>query len=160
MSNPIRRWTLLIALLAVPVDSTATQPPTFDIYWVDVEGGAATLLVSPTGESLLVDTGYPTDDDRDAKRIAAAAAEAGLSRIDYLVITHYHRDHVGGLEALAELIPIASGASTTGTRPKQATSSGSTRISASARTSGSSWRRARRSRSDPWRSTSSRRTAA
>jgi beta-lactamase superfamily II metal-dependent hydrolase len=106
MSNPIRRWTLLIALLAVPVDSTATQPPTFDIYWVDVEGGAATLLVSPTGESLLVDTGYPTDDDRDAKRIAAAAAEAGLSRIDYLVITHYHRDHVGGLEALAELIPI------------------------------------------------------
>ena len=106
MSNPIRRWTLLIALLAVPVGSVAMQPPTFDIYWVDVEGGAATLLVSPTGESLLVDTGYPTDDDRDAKRIAAAAAEAGLSRIDHLVITHYHRDHVGGLEALAELIPI------------------------------------------------------
>ena len=84
--------------------SAATDP--LDIYWVDVEGGAATLVVSPTGESLLVDTGYPTDDNRDAKRIFEAAKQAGLTRIDYLVITHYHRDHVGGLEALAEMIPI------------------------------------------------------
>jgi hypothetical protein len=73
--------------------------------WIDTEGGAATLLVSPSGESLLIDTGYP-DGDRDAKRIVAAAKEAGLSKIDYLVISHWHADHVGGLAALAKMIPI------------------------------------------------------
>ena len=100
------RWMCVIGLACLPVQSVSAQSPTFDIYWVDVEGGAATLLVAPTGESLLVDTGFPADDDRDAKRIAAAAREAGLTRIDQLVITHYHRDHVGGLEALAAMIPI------------------------------------------------------
>ena len=75
------------------------------IYWIDVEGGAATLIVSPSGESLLVDTGYP-DADRDAKRIFAAAQKAGLKQIDNLVISHWHRDHEGGLAALAKMIPI------------------------------------------------------
>lgn len=95
-------------VVCVSVATAAGQSPTFDIYWVDVEGGAATLLVSPTGESLLVDTGWETEDDRDATRIVAAATEAGLTQIDQLVITHYHADHVGGLRALAELIPIIS----------------------------------------------------
>ena len=99
-------WVLLIGMLFVPVEAAHAQSGTFDIYWVDVEGGAATLMVSPTGESLLVDTGFPGDDDRDAKRIFAATQAAGLTRIDNLLITHYHRDHVGGLEALAEMIPI------------------------------------------------------
>ncbi|HWN49624.1 MAG TPA: MBL fold metallo-hydrolase, partial [Xanthobacteraceae bacterium] len=75
------------------------------IYWIDVEGGAATLIVSPSGESLLVDTGYP-DADRDAKRIFAAAQKAGLKQIDNLVISHWHRDHEGGLAALVKMIPI------------------------------------------------------
>src|SRR5579871_2610255 len=75
------------------------------IYWIDVEGGAATLIVSPSGESLLLDTGFP-DADRDAKRIYAAAQKAGLKQIDYLVVSHWHRDHEGGLAALAKLIPI------------------------------------------------------
>ena len=75
------------------------------IYWVDVEGGAATLIVSPSGESLLLDTGFP-DADRDAKRIYSAAQKAGLKQIDYLVISHWHRDHEGGLAALAKMIPI------------------------------------------------------
>ena len=96
----------LVGLLCIPVETATAHSRTFDIYWVDVEGGGATLTVSPTGESLLVDTGYPTDDDRDAKRILAAAQEAGLTRIDYLVTTHYHRDHVGGLQALTEMILI------------------------------------------------------
>jgi competence protein ComEC len=76
-----------------------------DIYWIDTEGGAATLIVSPSGESMLIDTGYP-DGDRDATRINTAARAAGLSKIDHLVISHYHRDHVGGLAALTKLIPI------------------------------------------------------
>jgi competence protein ComEC len=82
------------------------QSRNLDIYWIDTEGGAATLVVSPTGESMLVDTGYGTPEDRDAKRIVAAAKAAGLTKIDYLVISHWHADHVGGLAALAKMIPI------------------------------------------------------
>src|SRR5438132_12251349 len=78
---------------------------TLDIYFIDVEGGAATLIVTPGGESLLIDTGFPGD--RDAGRIAHVALElAGLKKIDHCVITHWHRDHVGGVATLAKLIPI------------------------------------------------------
>ena len=77
---------------------------TLDIYWIDVEGGAATLIIAPSGESLLVDTGFPGD--RDARRIVQTAVAAGLTRIDNLVITHFHGDHVGGAPALAKLINI------------------------------------------------------
>jgi len=69
------------------------------------KAAASTLFVSPTGESLLFDTGYP-DGDRDAKRIFAAAQKAGLTKIDHVVISHWHGDHVGGLEALSKMIPI------------------------------------------------------
>lgn len=77
-----------------------------DIFFVDVEGGQATLIVSPSGESMLVDTGSPGFDGRDADRIVAAAKSAGVGQIDYLVITHYHGDHVGGVFQLAAKIPI------------------------------------------------------
>ena len=77
-----------------------------DIYFIDVEGGQATLLVAPSGESMLVDTGFPGYDGRDLARIESAAKQAGVSRIDYLVITHYHTDHVGNVPALAPRIPI------------------------------------------------------
>ena len=76
------------------------------IYAIDVEGGKSTLYVSPSGESLLIDTGYAGNNNRDAKRILAAAAAAGVKRIDYLVITHYHGDHAGGVPQLAAQIPI------------------------------------------------------
>jgi competence protein ComEC len=79
---------------------------TLRIYAVDVEGGKATLYVSPSGESMLIDTGYAGDDSRDANRIVAAAASAGIQRIDYLVITHYHPDHAGGVPQLAAKMPI------------------------------------------------------
>ena len=77
-----------------------------DIHVIDVEGGQATLMVTPSGESLLVDTGYVGFNGRDADRIASVVRQAGLSRIDYLVVTHYHADHVGGVPALAARVPI------------------------------------------------------
>src|SRR5262249_50329535 len=98
----------LVGILAPQsLDPTLAQSnaQNLQIYWIDVEGGAATLIVSPSGESLLLDTGFP-DADRDAKRIYAAAQKAGLKQIDYLVISHWHRDHEGGLAALAKMIPI------------------------------------------------------
>jgi beta-lactamase superfamily II metal-dependent hydrolase len=77
-----------------------------EIYFIDVEGGQATLFVSPSGESMLVDTGWAGFNRRDAGRIAAAAKAAGVKKIDYLVVTHYHADHVGGVPQLAEKLPI------------------------------------------------------
>lgn len=77
---------------------------TLDIYSIDVEGGQSTLFVPPGGESLLVDTG--SAGERDSSRIAAIAKQAGLTQIDYLVITHYDGDHVGGVKDLSAKIPI------------------------------------------------------
>ena len=96
---------ILVALLTGFVALSAPARD-LDIYWVDVEGGGATLIVTPEGQSLLVDTGNPAPDDRDAKRIFRATQKAGLKKIDYLMITHYHGDHIGGAPALAKLIPI------------------------------------------------------
>lgn len=78
------------------------------IYFVDVEGGQATLFVTPAGESLLIDTGWPGNHGRDADRIAAAAKNAGVKKIDYVLITHFHEDHVGGLPQLVERIPVGT----------------------------------------------------
>src|ERR1700730_5735507 len=99
-------WIVWIAVACVAASGsvrTQGQRP-FDIYFIDVEGGQSTLFVSPSGESLLVDTGSPGD--RDADRIAATTKQAGLTRIDYLVITHYDGDHVGGAKELSERLPI------------------------------------------------------
>ena len=92
-----------IVLLAA---AAALHAQTLHIYAIDVEGGKSTLYVSPSGESMLVDAGYAGNDNRDANRIAAAAAAAGVKRIDYLVVTHYHGDHAGGVAQLAAKIPV------------------------------------------------------
>ena len=103
-----RTFGILIALTLLAAAPFAQAPPTraktLDIYIVDTEGGKATLFVSPSGESLLIDTGNPGG--RDTDRIMAAIGEARLKQLDYVLLTHYHVDHVGGLEELAKRIPI------------------------------------------------------
>ncbi|MGA9584510.1 MAG: MBL fold metallo-hydrolase [Terracidiphilus sp.] len=76
------------------------------IYAVDVEGGQATLLVAPGGHSLLVDTGWPGNNGRDAERIQAVMKDAGISMIDKVLITHFHVDHVGGVPNLVERVKV------------------------------------------------------
>ena len=77
-----------------------------DLYFIDVEGGAATLIVTPAGESVLIDAGWGGFDGRDTKRIRQAMRQAGITAIDHLVVTHYHMDHYGGVAELAGLVPI------------------------------------------------------
>jgi glyoxylase-like metal-dependent hydrolase (beta-lactamase superfamily II) len=99
--------TFAACVACVGVSSAQPQSArTFDAYVIDVEGGEATLFVSPSGESMLVDTGWPGFDGRDADRIVAAARDAGVTQIDYLVITHFHADHVGGAAQLQARLPI------------------------------------------------------
>ena len=95
-----------ILFAAFPVAQTRTAK-TLDIYVVDVEGGNATLFVSPSGESLLIDSGNGgAAAVRDADRIMAAVKDAGLTQIDNLITTHWHGDHFGGMAELAARIPI------------------------------------------------------
>ena len=99
------RSLLIAALMAVlqPLAGSAAAR-SLDIYYIDTEGGQASLFVAPQGQTVLIDTGFPGA--RDAQRIVEAAHAAGVVKIDFLLITHYHRDHVGGYEELAKLIPI------------------------------------------------------
>lgn len=98
-----KRYALSLFLAGASLQSAAGG---LDVYAIDVEGGKSTLFVSPSGQSMLVETGYDGFRNRDADRIVAAAKAAGVKRIDYLVITHYHRDHAGGVSQLAAEIPI------------------------------------------------------
>ena len=86
----------------------AANEKSLQIYCIDVEGGQATLFVTPKGESLLIDTGWDGFAGRDADRIVAAAKDAGIIKVDYVLITHYHSDHVGGVTQLAARIPIGT----------------------------------------------------
>jgi len=103
------RGRLIAAVLALAVQSAPAviaQARTLDIYFIDVEGGQSTLVVTPAGQSLLVDAGFAGFDNRDPLRILAAARAAGLTQIDFLLITHFHWDHDGGVPELARRIPI------------------------------------------------------
>ena len=102
--------TTLIATLAVGAIATrapeAAPTKTLDIYFLDTEGGAATLIVTPRGESILFDSGNRTEDDRDANRILKAAKDAKIRRLDHYVTSHWHRDHFGAIGAVAEKLKI------------------------------------------------------
>ncbi len=97
---------LLLALFTAARLLAGRADGTLDFHWVDVEGGAATLIVTPAGESVLIDSGNPGG--RDPGRIAAAAKAAGLERIDHYITTHFHSDHFGGAAELSALIPLVN----------------------------------------------------
>ena len=108
-TGTVRRLATALAILlcAVAGPSAQTAKP-LDIYVIDVEGGQATLLVTPSGESMLIDTGYPGFGDRDVTRVVNTIKQAGLSRLDYLLVTHYHADHVGNAAAIAARVPVGT----------------------------------------------------
>jgi competence protein ComEC len=98
---------LLAAVLAWSMLAGA-QAKSLRVYFVDVDGGQASLFVTPAGKSLLIDTGWAGNNGLDADRIVAAAKDAGVSKIDYLLLTHYHADHLGGLPELMAKIPVGT----------------------------------------------------
>jgi beta-lactamase superfamily II metal-dependent hydrolase len=98
--------TLAIVLCAALAHAQNATPSPLQVYFIDVEGGQATLFVTPAGKSLLIDTGWDANNGRDADRIVATAKGAGLTKIDYVLITHFHQDHVGGVPQLLQRIPV------------------------------------------------------
>jgi len=108
----MRKFVLALLLFAISIvvpcvaANNASKP--LEIYFIDVEGGQATLVMSPSGQSLLIDTGWPGYEGRDADRIIAVAHQLGLKQIDYVLITHYHRDHVGGVPQLLDGMKVGT----------------------------------------------------
>jgi competence protein ComEC len=98
--------TWLLALFAWA--GVAQAAKTLDLYFIDTEGGQATLVVAPSGQSLLIDTGYTGFGGRDTLRIATAAKDAGVKKIDTLLITHFHDDHVGGVANLLDRLSVVT----------------------------------------------------
>lgn len=107
-TRPVCRLFVVLCLVSWLLTSAVEGGPTdgrLDIYWVDVEGGAATLIVTPGGESVLIDTGNPSIRDPD-RIVQVLLRQAGLRQINHLIITHYHGDHYGGAATLSKMIPI------------------------------------------------------
>lgn len=116
MRCPVNRFLRCRCLLAVVTVSAVlslgrnaradAKNGRLDIYFIDVEGGAATLFVTPAGESLLIDSGYPDNNGRDRDRVLKVIKAAGLTHLDHAAVTHWHRDHYGNHAALAAMIKI------------------------------------------------------
>jgi beta-lactamase superfamily II metal-dependent hydrolase len=97
--------TLLVCAVTSLLGSIVSAADTLDVHVVDTEGGKAVILLTPEGETMLVDAGYPTEDDRDTKRIVEVARAAGIEHFDYIVATHYDADHAGNVPRVDALIP-------------------------------------------------------
>ena len=109
MKMLLSKLALLTALFGflASADRAAAAGKSLDIYWIDSEGGGSTLIVTPAGESILIDSGNPGG--RDSARMHKVATEtAGLQKIDFLVNTHFHIDHFGGAAELAALMPVGT----------------------------------------------------
>ena len=104
----MNRFAQVVLILLFGAMATAQRGTTrpLEIWVVDVEGGKAALYVTPTGQTAIIDTGFPGA--RDLDRIMAAVADAGVKQIDYLISTHYHVDHIGNLVELAKRIPVGT----------------------------------------------------
>src|SRR5579871_3883570 len=100
------RFYAFLAMFALVCGAWTLEAKPLEIYFIDVEGGQSTLIVSPSGQSLLIDAGWRGFEGRDSERIMQMAKRAKLKQIDYLLITHYHRDHVGGVPDLGQRIKI------------------------------------------------------
>src|SRR5258706_2354453 len=96
----------LLSIVTAPTHGQAQGQKTLEIYFIDTGGGQATLVVSPSGESLLFDTGTADPKKAQADRISAAIKDAGVQQLDYVIISHYHGDHVGNATELASRLPI------------------------------------------------------
>lgn len=96
----------VVFVLAVALSRADQKSKTLDFYWIDSEGGGSTLIVTPANETVLIDTGNPGG--RDSARIIAAAKSAGVTKLDYVLITHWHTDHFGGAAEVAAQIPIGA----------------------------------------------------
>jgi competence protein ComEC len=99
---------LLTAFVCSLLSASAQAATDLRVYFIDVDGGQSTLFVTPAGKSLLIDTGWAGKDGLDAKRIVAAAKDAGVTKIDYVLLTHYHADHTGGVPELVQQIPVGT----------------------------------------------------
>src|SRR5882762_6879743 len=98
--------TLACVLFSAAARASESKP--LHIFFIDVEGGQATLVVTPSGQTILIDTGWPGFAGRDTGRIVSAARAAGVGGIDYVLITHFHRDHVGGVAQLADQVKVGT----------------------------------------------------
>ncbi|MFL6448776.1 MAG: ComEC/Rec2 family competence protein [Bryobacteraceae bacterium] len=107
-STPVVRLFTVFASLLAGATLVPAAPKPLEVYFIDVEGGQATLFVTPAGQSLLIDTGWGYNAYRDANRIVAAAKLAKVKKLDYVLITHYHADHVGGVPQLIAKIPVGT----------------------------------------------------
>jgi len=107
---------LMLSVLAIPT-AQAQSKNALKVVAIDVEGGGGTLFVAPDGTSLLIDTGWPSGAGllpspdgakNSADRIVAAAHKLGVKKLDYVIITHYHMDHAGGVSDLVQRIPVGT----------------------------------------------------
>ncbi len=97
----------LIALCGLVFAWALPAAKTLDLWAIDTEGGKSVLILSPSGQSMLIDTGFPGNNDRDTNRILEACQAAGVKKIDILVTTHYDLDHVNNTPSLVSKMPVA-----------------------------------------------------